>query len=67
MSCNIRAERTTQVVIETAAIGPLDDRLFDQRFGGLRSKLLIEQAVIERAERGSFEDYLRRTLGPDIA
>jgi glutamate--cysteine ligase len=38
-----------------------------QQFAAEAAESLVEQVVIERAERGSFDDYLRRTLGPDPA
>jgi glutamate--cysteine ligase len=38
-----------------------------QQFAAEATASLVEQAVIERADRGSFEEYLHRTLGPDIA
>ena len=36
-------------------------------FAAEAAESLIEQAVVERADRGSFEEYLARTLGPVFA
>lgn len=50
-------------LLEPAGHAPAQQQLFAAE----AAESLVEQAVIERAERGSFDEYLRRTLGPDPA
>jgi glutamate--cysteine ligase len=61
-TCAISAQHRTRLQSGAGHAAALQ-----QQFAAEAAESLIEQAVIERADRGSFEDYLRRTLGPDVA
>ena len=61
-SCAISAQHRTRL-LAGAGHAPA----VQQQFVAEAAESLVERAVIERADRGSFDDYLRRTLGPDIA
>jgi glutamate--cysteine ligase len=61
-TCAISAQHRTRLLA-----GAGHAALMQQQFAAEAAESLIEQAVLERADRGSFDDYLRRTLGPDIA
>jgi len=60
--CAISAQHRTRLLS-----GAGHEAAVQQLFAAEAAESLHEQAVIERADRGSFEDYLRRVLGPDIA
>jgi glutamate--cysteine ligase len=61
-TCAISAQHRTRLLAGAGHAAAVQ-----QQFAAEAAESLIEQAVIERADRGSFEEYLRRTLGPDIA